>query len=73
MKNDINLLIMLPHYLHLLQPLNVRVFSAFKRAHLNKTDATSRLSTQRISRPEWLEMFIRARAKAVKPDNIVSG
>ncbi len=49
------------------------MFSAFKRAYLNETDTTLRLSTQRISRPEWLEMFIRARAKAVKLDNILGG
>jgi hypothetical protein len=73
MENDIDLLIMPPHCSHLLQPLDVGVFSAFKRAHSNETDATSRLSTQRISRPEWLQMFIRARAKAVKPDNILAG
>jgi hypothetical protein len=54
MENDIDLLIMPPHCSHLLQPLDVGVFSAFKRAHSNETDATSRLSTQRISRPEWL-------------------
>ena len=72
MENDIDLLIMPPHCSHLLQPLDVGVFSAFKRAHSNETDITSRLSTQRISRPEWMEMFIRARAKAVKRDNILS-
>jgi DDE superfamily endonuclease/Tc5 transposase DNA-binding domain len=73
MENDIDLLIMPPHCSHLLQPLDVGVFSAFKRAHSNETDTTSRLSTQRISRPEWMEMFIRARAKAVKLDNILGG
>jgi DDE superfamily endonuclease len=51
MENNVDLLIMPPHCSHLLQPLDVRAFSAFKRAHSNKTDATSRLSTQRISRP----------------------
>ena len=73
MENDIDLLIMPPHCSHLLQPLDVGVFSAFKRAHSNETDKTSRLSTQRISRPEWLQMFIRARTKAIKPDNILAG
>jgi DDE superfamily endonuclease len=73
MENDIDLLIMPPHCSHLLQPLDVGVFAAFKRAHSNETDATSQLSTQRISRREWMEMFIRARAKAVKPDNILGG
>ena len=44
MENNIDLLVMPPHYSHLLQPLNVGVFSAFKRAYVNETDATSRLS-----------------------------
>ena len=73
MQNDIDLLIMPPHCSHLLQPLDVGVFSAFKRAHSNETDATSRLSTARISRVEWMEMFIRARAKAMKLSNILGG
>ena len=72
-ENNIDLLVMPPHCSHLLQPLDIGVFSAFKRAHANETDTTSRLSTQRISRPEWMEMFIRARVKAMKIDNILSG
>jgi DDE superfamily endonuclease len=73
MENNIDLLIMPPHCSHLLQPLDVGVFAAFKRAHANETDITSRLSSQRIPRPEWVQMFIRARSKAVNVDNILSG
>ena len=72
MENNIDLLVMPPYCSHLLQPLNVGVFSAFKRAHVNEIDATLRLSRQRISRPEWIEIFMRARVKAVKIDNILS-
>lgn len=71
MENDIDLLIMPPHCSHLLQPLDVGVFSAFKRAHANETDAVSRHSSQRIPRLEWMQIFIRARQKAVTLNNIL--
>jgi hypothetical protein len=58
MENDIDLLVMPPHCSHLLQPLDVGVFAAFKRAHSNQTDHTSRLSSQRISRSEWIQISI---------------
>lgn len=73
MENGIDLLIMPPHCSHLLQPLDVGVFSAFKRAHANETDAVSRHSSQRISRVEWMQMFIRARRKAITSANVLSG
>lgn len=73
MEHDIDLLIMPPHCSHLLQPLDVGVFSAFKRAHGSETDAVSRLSTQRIKRPEWLQMFMRSREKALTSSNIRAG
>lgn len=73
MENSIDLLIMPPHCSHLLQPLNVGVFSAFKRAHARETDAISQHSSHRIPRAEWMQMFIRARKKAVTLDNILSG
>jgi len=73
MEHEIDLLILPPHCSHILQPLDVGVFSAFKRAHTNETDTLSRLSTQRISRCEWLELFTRAREKAVTFQNIRSG
>jgi len=73
MENKIDLLVMPAHCTHVLQPLDVGVFAAFKTAHSGETDMVSRLSTARISRREWLEMFIRARAKAVTPTNIKAG
>ena len=73
MENDIDLLILPPHCSHILQPLDVGVFSAFKRAYSKETDQVSQLSSQRISRREWMQMFIRARQRAVVSDNILSG
>jgi hypothetical protein len=73
MENDIDLLIMPPHCSHLLQPLDVGVFSAFKRYHTVETHAISRLSSQRIPRSEWIELLSRARSKAMSRENILSG
>ena len=61
------------HCSHILQPLDITVFSPFKRALAAETDAISRLDAGRIQRVEWTEMFIRARAKAVTTSNISSG
>ena len=49
----IDLLIMPPHCSHILQPLDVSVFSPFKRALAAETDALSRLDTKRLQRVEW--------------------
>lgn len=40
---------------------------------LPKTDAALRLDTGRISRVEWVEMYIRARRKALTSHNILGG
>ena len=73
MENKIDLLIMPPHCSHILQPLNVGVFAAFKRYHTIKTHAISRLSSQRIPRAEWIELLSKAREKAISKENILSG
>jgi hypothetical protein len=62
-----------PHCSHILQPLDVSIFSPFKRALAKETDALSRLDIKRLQRVEWTEMFIRARAKALIEANIRSG
>ena len=72
-ENGNDLLVMPPHCSYLLQPLDVGVFSAFKRAHGDEMDTVSRLSTQRISKAEWLQTFIRLRTKAVTASNIQAG
>ena len=73
MKHLIDLLILPPHCSHFLQPLDVSVFAPLKRALASETDAMSRLDSGRIARVEWTEVYIRARAKAVTPDTILSG
>lgn len=52
MEHIINLLILPPHTLHVLQPLNVSVFLPLKRALAAETNAASRVDTGCIARSE---------------------
>jgi len=72
-ENTIDLLILPPHYSHLLQPLDVGMFAPLKRALASETDAALRLDSGRISRVEWTEMYIRARARAITTNSILGG
>lgn len=73
MERAIDLLILPPHCSHVLQPLDVSVFSPLKRALAAETDAVARLDAGRVSRIEWTQMYIRARDKAFTATNIKSG
>ena len=72
MQNNIDLLIMPAHCSHILQPLDIGVFSAFKRYHSVETHAISRLSSQRIPRSEWVGLLSKARVRAMSKENILS-
>jgi hypothetical protein len=69
----IDMLILPPHSSHILQPLDISIFAPLKRALAAETDAVSQLDSGRISRVEWTEMYIRARARAFTVVNIQSG
>ena len=73
MQNTIDLIILPPHCSHILQPLDVGVFAPLKRALASETDAALQLDSGRISRVEWVEMYIRARTKALTASNILAG
>jgi len=73
MENAIDLLILPPHTSHILQPLDVGVFAPLKRALAAETDAALRLDAGRIPRVQWVEMYIRARERALIKHNILSG
>ena len=73
MRNAIDLLILPPHTSHILQPLDVGVFAPLKRALACETDAALRPDTGRMPRVQWVEMYIRARGKALVSQNILSG
>jgi DDE superfamily endonuclease len=73
MDNAIDLLILPPHCTHVLQPLDISLFSPLKRALAVETDAVAELDHGRIPRVEWTEMYIRARGNAFTAGNINSG
>ena len=70
MENGIDLLFIPSYYSHLLQPLDVNVFSAFKRAYGSETDAVSRFNIQRIQKVKQLQIFMRLKIKAVTINNV---
>jgi len=70
---DIDILILPAHTSHLLQPLDVSIFSSLKRALGVETDIASRLDSGRIPGVEWTGMYIRARDQAFTIRTIESG
>ncbi|KYG40043.1 hypothetical protein M433DRAFT_9369 [Acidomyces richmondensis BFW] len=71
--NAIDILILLPHCSHALQPLDISIFSPLKKALAVETDKLASLDPGRILRVEWTEAYIRAREKAITQANIQSG
>jgi hypothetical protein len=69
---NIDLVCLPPHTSHLLQPLDVGVFSPLKRALLAKIEKLFCLDTRRIPRIEWTEAYIMARNRAFISRNIES-
>ena len=68
-----DLLILLPHISHLLQPLDVGVFALLKCALAEETDAVSRLDSGRISRADWVSMFVWVRSQVLVSRNVLVG
>jgi hypothetical protein len=60
MQNAIILLVLPPHTSHLLQRIDVGVFAPLERALACETDAALRIGTSRISRVQWVQMYIHA-------------
>ena len=72
LDKNIDLVCLPPHTSHLLQPLDVGVFSPLKRALSAEIEKLFRLDTRRIPRIEWTEAYITARAKAFTSRSIES-
>jgi hypothetical protein len=72
LNKNIDLVCLPPHTSHLLQPLDVGVFSPLKRALSAEIEKLFRLDTRRMPRIEWTEAYITARAKAFTSRNIES-
>ena len=67
------LLLLLPHSSHLLQPLDVGVFTPFKKALANRQSRLFCTGVRRIEKAEWLEHFIEVRKSAISEKKILAG
>ena len=70
MTHNIWILLLPPHSSHLLQPLDVGIFGPLKKALSVQSDKLFRSGLARIQKVEWLESFAKARAIAMRPDNV---
>jgi len=73
LKHDIQVVLLLPHTSHLLQPIDVGVFSPLKHylsQNLNKLVCTG---IAKVEKCEWVECFAKARPLALTSKNIQSG
>ena len=72
-ENDICLFLLLPHSSHLLQPLDVGVFSSLKTGVSADLDRLIRVGVNRLEKVEWVKSYIRARPNALTEKNIRAG
>ena len=72
-ENNICLFLLLPHSSHILQPLDVGVFSPLKTAVSADLDRLIRVGVTRLEKAEWVESYIRARLNAFIEKNIRAG
>src|SRR2546421_1231123 len=72
-NHHINLILLLPHSSHLLQPLDVAVFSPLKCAISSHVSHLVRSGVSRIQKVEWLERLILAREQGITKENILAG
>jgi hypothetical protein len=72
-RHRIDLILLPPHSSHLLQPLDIGIFSPLKRAISNQISRLIRSGITRIQKVDWLERFIEAREHAITKDNILFG
>ena len=68
--NNICLFLLLSHSSHLLQSLDVGVFSPLKTAVMADLDRLIRVRIMRLEKVEWMKSYIRARPKAFTEWNI---
>jgi len=73
LQNRIALVLLPPHSSHILQPLDVGVFSPLKKALALRQSRLFRSGVRRIQKAEWLDHFIEARESSVSEANILSG
>jgi hypothetical protein len=72
MEHKITLLIIPPHSSHLLQPADVAVFGPLATYHGQETDRLTRNGIRRLAKAEWVQIYTKARPKALTKKNILS-
>ena len=72
LQNRIVLILLPPHSSHLLQPLDVGIFSPLKMALSRRQARLFRSGVRRIEKAEWTEHYYEARAIAMTERNILS-
>lgn len=73
LDNAIDLVVLPPHSSHILQPLDVAIFSPLKTYLTRETDRLSRFDPGRISKVDWTIAYITAREEAFRSNSILSG
>lgn len=71
-QNQITLLVFPPHTSHILQPLDVAIFGPLKRRLTAALSNLIQAQLTRISKYEWMEVYIKAHAEAFCIQNIES-
>jgi len=71
--HNIILFLLPPHSSHILQPLNVGVFSPLKNAMSSQLSRLYATEITRLQKIEWLEHYVRARSAAITTHNILGG
>ena len=72
-ENNICLFLLLPHSSHLLQPLDVGVFSSLRTAVSADLDQLIRIGVTRLEKAKWVESYIKVRPNAFTEKNIRAG
>lgn len=73
-RHNVQLVYMPSHSSHILQPLDVGVFSILKRKYRKEITNLSRYEeTQPVQRSQFIKYYIKARAEALQPFYIQSG
>jgi hypothetical protein len=72
LRNHIVLTLLPPHSSHLLQPLDVGIFSPLKVALVQRQTRLFRSAVRRIEKAEWAEHYMEARDVAITEKNILS-